>query len=189
MKKRLFLTGPIGVGKSTAIEKALGNQMRQAGGFRTIRKRSAEGKAQGFDLVSMDGKQCRPFLNFTTESTELDLEVFATSGAAFLRQASCAPYAVLDEIGGVELLEPEFVQALEEFLQGDTPCIGVMKGFEPASRLVRRMGLGSAYEYAHRSLYDRLQRDSDTLLLQWRGADQSENFSKIMEWVEEYARE
>ena len=37
MRRRLFLTGPIGCGKSTLIAKALGSTVRHAGGFLTLR--------------------------------------------------------------------------------------------------------------------------------------------------------
>ena len=39
MKRRLFLTGPMGCGKSTAIAAALGNRLHDCGGFLTRRYR------------------------------------------------------------------------------------------------------------------------------------------------------
>lgn len=186
MNRRLFLTGASGIGKSTAIEQALGNRMSCAGGFLTVRQRDAAGKPQRFYLCSPDRREQRPFLDFTG-GNPADLSVFRTFGVELLEKMR--PFAVLDEIGGIELLVPEFSEALEAFLESDTPCIGVMKGFGPASKLIERMGLGEAYEKAHRALYERLQNDPETLLLNFGGTEEENAHGQMARWVKEYAHE
>ena len=188
MSRRLFLTGASGIGKSTAILDALGGNLSRAGGFLTVRERNEAGKVQRFHLVSPDRRQQGTFLDFTGGGNPADLTVFSTLGAELLEKASGCPFAVLDEIGGIELLVPEFSAALDEFLESGTPCIGVMKGFGPASMLIERMGLGEPYEKAHRALYDRLRNDPETLLLELGSVDEDAHCG-ILQWVEEYTHE
>ena len=106
MKPRLFLTGPSGIGKSTMISRELGECIRRAGGFLTVRDRNEEGRVTGFDIYSADGYGPRDrFLDMTGERPRMDLEVFSGVGLDYLRRAGERPFAVLDEIGGVELLD------------------------------------------------------------------------------------
>ena len=51
MKKRLFLTGPSGIGKSTIIRQALGPALAYAGGFVTERVSDGEGRLLGYELL------------------------------------------------------------------------------------------------------------------------------------------
>ena len=113
MKPRLFLTGPSGIGKSTMISRELGERIRRAGGFLTVRDRNEEGRVIGFDIYSADGYGPRDrFLDMTGERPRMDLEVFSGVGLDYLRRAGERPFAVLDEIGGVELINDRFMDEL-----------------------------------------------------------------------------
>ena len=113
MKPRLFLTGPSGIGKSTMISRELGERIRRAGGFLTVRDRNEEGRVTGFDIYSADGYGPRDrFLDMTGERPRVDLEVFSGAGLDYLRRAEERSFAVLDEIGGVELLNDRFMDEL-----------------------------------------------------------------------------
>lgn len=184
MKKRLFLAGASGCGKSTMLRQALGDKQRFSGGFLTLR----DPDGTGFDLVRADeiGFRYR-FLDFTEREPRLDLQVFSTVGVRLLEQAAQHPFAVLDEIGGIELLEERFCAGLKRFLAGDTPCIGVMKGTGPAGMLVERLGLTAQYEAAHRRLYQFLEQDPDTLFIETTGRYDEQTRYQVGQWVEEYA--
>ncbi len=189
MKKRLFLTGPDRSGKSEMIHQALGEKMRQAGGFVTIRERDAAGNILGFDLAAADGfGQKARFLEFTSSEPVTHLEVFSQTGTRLLRQAEGRPFAVLDELGGVELLDDGFLKALVKLLRGDTPCIGVMKGSGPVGKAAGVMGLSLRYELARRVLFDYLEKDPDTLMVQTTGKDDREVMELVEAWVQEYAK-
>ena len=106
MKPRLFLTGPSGCGKSTMIRRELGDQIRQAGGFLTLRERDESGRVCGFVICSADGYGPGDrFLDMTGEQPRIDLEIFSGVGVDYLRRTKDRSFAVLDEIGGVELLD------------------------------------------------------------------------------------
>ena len=126
MKQRLFLTGPIGCGKSTAIQVALGEKITQCGGFLTKRHREPY---LHFTLESPDGTFQKTFLDFSSGKPEVNLSVFSEIS---LR----GRVLVLDEIGGIELLNPEFTAALEAALDSDIPILGVIKGEGPAGKLI-----------------------------------------------------
>lgn len=178
MKRHLFLTGPIGCGKSTAIVAALGSKMAGAGGFLTRRNGSDR---LYFTLESPDGSQKQTFLNFTGDAPQLDLSVFGTLGAALLT----GDYLVLDEIGGIELLDPTFMVALDRALNSPIPILGVLKAEGPASKLMDTLQLSEAYLQAAAQLRHRLQEAENTLVYT---CGQFDPQAKILaeNWVKEY---
>ena len=189
MQTRLFLTGPSGCGKSTMILQALGDNILRAGGFVTERQRDENGNILGFALTSADGR-CphERFLDFTGDRPQMDLQVFNRIAEDYLQFSNNCPFAVMDELGGVELLDDRFVDALAVFLAGHQPCIGVMKGPGPAGKLVEMMGLTVRYELARRALYEHLRNDPDTLLIETTGFDDAHALEQIRRWVDEYVK-
>lgn len=184
MKRRLFLTGPMGCGKSTAIEKALGDTLPRCGGFLTRRTRDPDGHAVSFSLSSPDASAEAIFLDFSSGKPEVHMQVFEQLGTSLLK----GKFLVLDEIGGIELLCPEFLAALETVLQSDTPILGVMKGEAPASALIQALGLTGDYETAANNLRRKLREDEDTLLYECRQFDAAA-LRLAEDWVKEYTHE
>lgn len=175
MKRRLFLTGPIGCGKSTAIGRALGDSLSQCGGFLTRRYREPY---LHFTLESPDGTKKHTFLDFASGKPSVDLSVFSKirlEGAVL----------VLDEIGGIELLNPDFVTALTAVLNSDTPILGVIKGEGPAGALIEALGLTEEYRRAADSLRQQLHSDPDTLVYQCGQYDKNA-LHLARQWTEEY---
>ena len=188
VKPRLFLTGPSGCGKSSMIRRELGERIHRAGGFVTPRERNENGTVIGFEIRSADGYGPRDrFLDMTQEKPRIDLEIFDGVGLDYLHRAPERSFAVLDEIGGVELLNESFVCELARYLRGTHPCIGVMKGPGPAGKLVEMMGLTVRYELARRALYEHLRNDPNTLLLEISGRDDQQALDAVRSWVAEYA--
>ena len=188
MKPRLFLTGPSGCGKSTMIRRELGDRVKQAGGFVTVRKRDEHGNIQGFELLSADGYGPRDrFLDMTAEQPRIDLEVFSGVGVEYLHRTAERSFSVLDEIGGVEVLNEPFMDELARYLRGSQPCIGVMKGAGPAGKLVEMMGLTVRYELARRALYEYLRNDPNTCLLECKGWDDPAALEAVRAWLAQYA--
>ena len=179
--KRLFLTGPIGCGKSTAIETALGDRLPLCGGFRTRRGQLRDGHPENFVLESPDGSCRAVFLDFSQGRPEVHLDVFVDYGIPMLR----GDILILDEIGGVELLCPEFVTALEAVLHSGVPILGVMKGKGPAGALVEALGLTERYTAAADRLRRWMEEDGATCL--YRCGQFDETAVKLAgKWVEEY---
>ena len=108
----------------------------------------------------------------------MNLQVFSRT---FLRGS----VLVLDEIGGIELLNPDFTAALEAVLKSDIPILGVIKGEGPAGVLIETLGLTKEYELAASRLRDYLRGDEGTSLYECGQFD--ENALRFAEqWAEEY---
>ena len=117
MKKRLFLTGPSGIGKSTIIRQALGPALAYAGGFVTERVSDGEGRLLGYELLpaaaalSGTAYQSWRFLDYSGSVPAKDNEVFRNQGVRLLQEAEYYPFVLLDEIGGFEMLIPQIGRA------------------------------------------------------------------------------
>lgn len=187
MEKRLFLTGPSGFGKSTAILQALGDELSLAGGFRTVRQYDETGRGVSYTLQAPGASQGEVFLDYSDRPYKVNLEVFSGLGVQLLQDSHNAPFLVLDEIGGIELLKEDFVQALEEILHSGIPCIGVMKGEGLASKLIQKLGGEHDFYEAAGRLRSWMRKDPDTLLLECGEFDPHAQ-QIAMQWVSEYVK-
>ena len=193
MRRRLILCGPVGCGKSTLIRGALGAESARAGGFVTLRRQEG-GRLLGFDLAPARVLACpegeragRRFLELSDGVTRHDW-VFEDYGTALLQDGASSPFAVADEFGGLELLLPRFGRALTALLEGDIPCVGVLKAPEGARALAEKAGLGEEYLKRAAALKDRLERDPDTLLLPTAGRGDRKAEELLRRWADRYVR-
>ena len=126
------------------------------------------------------------FLDLSGPTPQLDMEVFSHLGVSLLEQAAVYPFVIFDEIGGIELLCPEFVASLDRLLSSDVPIIGVLKGEGPASAMVSRLGLTKEYEDAIHALRNRLSQDTHTKIYHYDQVDSHVLSSLTARWVKEY---
>ena len=193
MQKRLFLCGPSGCGKTTMIRSALGESMAECGGFVTERAGGADGRLLGYDLLpaaaaaGVEGFAPLRFLNYAAEPPIRDNEVFRVEAVRLLQEAEYYPFAVLDEIGGFELVIPQFRAQLAAFLSSAVPCIGVLKAFDGVEELQERFGLGEKYPVLWRRLREALESDPDTLVIDVRGRGDEPVEQAVREWAAAYA--
>ena len=184
MRRRLFLTGTIGCGKSTAILTAIGDKLPAFGGFLTKRIRDEGGLAAAFTLCAPDGSREEVFLDCASGTPVIHWEVFQTLAPELMT----GKIVILDEIGGMELLCPEFMAALNALLETDIPILGVLKGDTAANAMIRKLGLSEEYEAAAHALRDRLLRDENTLLYTC-GQYDPHALELARAWVKEYAHD
>ena len=194
MRKKLFLCGPSGCGKTTMIRNALGGKLAEAGGFVTERAVGADGRLLGFDLLpaaaaaGVEGYTPLRFLDYTSEPPVRDNEIFRVEAVRLLQEAEYYPFAVLDEIGGFELVIPQFRAALAAFLSSSVPCIGVLKASAGVEELQERFGLCEKYPALARRLREALDRDPDSLVLETSGRGDGRAERAVREWVESFVR-
>jgi len=183
--KNLFLTGPIGSGKSTSIAVALGEHLSKAGGFLTVRQRDDAGRAIAYWLKRPDGRDGQIIIDYSQKPYTMHMEVFEDFGVALLDEAKQCDYVVLDEIGGFEVLSDAFLSALMKLLESDVPCIGVMKGAGPASKMIQKLGLGDAYVQRAEALRQWMRCDEKTVLYECTQFD-PQGLSLAQQWVSCY---
>ena len=132
-------------------------------------------------MESPDGKVKKTFLDFASGKPEVDLTVFSES---YLQGKPI----VLDEIGGIELLNSDFADALEVVLTSDTPIIGVIKGEGPAGALIDKLGLTEEYHWAAGKLRQQLYNDPNTVVYTCTQYDENA-LLLVRRWVEEYCHD
>ena len=192
MKKKLFLCGPAFCGKSQLIRDALGRQLQAAGGFCTELTATETGGLLGCTLfpaavaAGAEGYEKELFLDLRTDPIRHDSEVFRGTGVRLLEEALYYPYAVLDEIGGMDLIIPQFRTALDALLSSELPILGVVKTKEECEGLRRLLGPGERFSAFWDRLYGMLYRDPNTCVIEI-GADAEEARDALKAWAAEYA--
>lgn len=193
MRRRLFLLGDIGCGKTTLLRNTPGLFTAKTGGFVTERVLGAGGSLSGFVLrpawaVSGKTGPAYPFLTAGADGFVRDDRVFAQEAPGLLDEAAQAPFAVLDEFGGLELLVPEFFEALLRFLSSTTPCVGVLKAPGASKRLSSTLSLPHTYQNAWERLYALLRADCDTELFETFGHGDGRAEAALCAWSAEYTQ-
>ena len=194
MKKHLFLTAPAGSGKSACIRGALGAQLLCAGGFVTEHQWDGEGRLLRSSLLptaatgGAEGFSPLPYLDLSAPTPRHDNEVFRGEGVKLLREAAYYPFAVLDAIGGFELLIPQFREALADLLSSDVPLLGVLYTQQESVELCRRLGLGERAELSVGQLWKALRADPDPQIERCAGLTRRLAQRSVEDWVREYAR-
>lgn len=194
MKKYLFLEGPIQEGKSTLIRSLIKDRIPQIGGFSSQRLLNDSGKTVGFriappeEVMALTAKYSPAlsdvFLYFGWGRTEVKPEIFANTAVKYLRQVEGKKLILLDEIGGVELLDPEFRKELYHTLKGDIPCLGVLKLEAGIRNMCRNPSVGYDCIDYHLKLRADLLSRLDTDIVQFDRKSPEEPEKAVSEFVQ-----
>lgn len=189
MEKRIFLTGPSGGGKSALIREVLGGRLAMAGGFITRRAPARGGTSLCFELcpaaaaAGVEGFEPLPFLDGSVYPPKADNEVFRVHAARLLEEAVWYPFSLLDALGGIEMIIPQFRRALEAYLASGQPCAGVLLPEDFAGTLRLSLGLGERFTAQILRLRQALEADPDTRIVPVEEARRP-----LEAWAEAYAR-
>lgn len=136
MYRHFFLEGPIQTGKSTLLKMLLQPHINDVAGFSCQRLTDKNGNTVAFRLGHADNTPLTA--PYSPDSDNIfriiagenkgynNIGVF-DKAAELLNVSNNKKIILLDEIGGIEMLNESFRNALYETLAGITPCIGVIK--------------------------------------------------------------
>ncbi len=143
MKRHLFLQGDIAVGKSTLLRETLLPHLENVGGFYVQRVfRGKEYAAfQLQPLGNTEDYQLNKYVERLPEKENLflycdennkwytQLAILEKKGVLFLQRSRKEKKQIIlmDEIGGVDLHCPLFIQSVLQILDGPQPTLGVLK--------------------------------------------------------------
>ena len=131
MKRALLLTGKPGTGKTALIKEALTRTKVKGGGFYTEEIRTG-GIRQGFRIVTLDGQEAilahvgisSPY---QVSKYRVDTDSLNRVGVSALRQAlKETDLIVIDEIGKMELLSPQFRGVVMQAINSGQKVLGTI---------------------------------------------------------------
>lgn len=192
MEKHLFLIGPTGIGKSSLLRETLGEKLALAGGYVTEAVLGRRGELEGYSLApaaaaaGIGGFEAKLFLDCRRFPPHADTEVYRSTGVRLLSESVFYPYVMLDELGGFELIVPQFREALMELLRSDLPIIGAVKTGVEAEALREALGLGSKYRSWAQAFHAFLKQDGNTRLIELSALSRDAARQTVREWEQQY---
>ena len=132
----IFVTGAVGVGKSTLLRRVIDAcaPTRKIYGFHT-EKVSSEGKSGTTGKVFIypavgpsvqDSDHCVADI-LALNSFDIHTEVFDTLGVTLLSDIPCGEVVLMDELGFLESTAPRFCEKIMETINGDCLVLGAIK--------------------------------------------------------------
>ncbi len=193
MGKSLFLTGDSGEGKTTLLFHCLKSFRAVTGGFYSQRLIDENGDTAGFRLASAK-EEWEPVICYREGLTNIFLkrmkegmvsfpEVFQNEGRRLLTVQGDNKLILMDEIGGVELLIPEFMEAVHDCMKGPKPCIGVIKSPNNFAMMMSRHGCNPSASHLRDELEETVLKNKDNQLLTFCRKDEDAVREKIIEYL------
>ena len=192
MKRHLFLSGPGFSGKSRLIRETLGTELEMAGGFCTELSTAPDGGLLGCSMLpaamagGAEGYGKELFLDLRKMPPAHDSEVFRNLGVRLLNESPYYPFAVLDEIGGIDLIIPQFREALNALLNTDLPILGVLKTEDESEQLRQILGVGERWLGFSAELHARLETEPGTEVLRIGQNAEADAQDTLRNWISEY---
>jgi len=131
MKRVLLLTGQPGTGKTALIKEALARTKLKGGGFYTQEIRT-RGIRQGFRIITLDGQEAilahvGISSSYQVSKYQVDTDALDRVGVSAVRRAVQGfDLIVIDEIGKMELISPQFKEAVTQAINSGKKVLGTI---------------------------------------------------------------
>lgn len=169
----LFIEGEIRIGKSTLLQELLKEDTSNLAGY-CVQRQIREGETVGFCVKQIIDKL--PCLEIPYQEDEPGMLYFQNTqsltalenvlhNVRMETREGKAALILLDEIGGVELLDHNIRTCIYDILFEDVTCIGVMKSKENAKRMQIGRNLPSDYLKYHSELEFYLKKNGILLTM------------------------
>lgn len=139
MPKNLFITGRKRSGKSTLLKTMIDPIIHLTGGY-FVQRLFIQGESRAFRLVHITSESYLPnrhvqdfegfsdLIAVTSKENKFYYDTFKTIGVSALKQACEEKQLVLmDELGRIEIMVPDFMQTVFNVLDSEVPVLGVLK--------------------------------------------------------------
>lgn len=195
MGKFLFLKGDSGEGKTTLLFECLKPWHRMIGGFYTQRLINDDGMTMGFRMVPAEEEwipaaaykngMTNVFIQRIEHGFQKNPEFFKTDGIEILRSTAQRKLCLLDEIGGVELFIPEFMEEVLCCINSRIPCIGVLKSQKNLQSMRTRVPTEPGPDKLLQDLEETLGKRPDGRILTFERDKKEHIRAEIMEFLRE----
>ena len=195
MGKFLFLKGDSGEGKTTLLFECLKPWHPKVGGFYSQRLLNEDGMTMGFRMVPAEEEwipaaaykkgMTNVFIERTEHGFQKKLQFFKTGGIEILRSYTHKEFCLLDEIGGIELFVPEFMEEVLCCIDSQVPCIGVLKSRKNLEAMKTRVPTEPDPDKLLRDLEEKLVKRSNGRILTFERKKREYIQTEIMEFLRE----
>jgi nucleoside-triphosphatase len=164
-----LLTGRPGAGKTTLIREVVARLSLNAGGFYTEELR-ASGVRQGFKIITLDGQEAilshvGISSSYKVSKYGVDINSLEEVGVTAIRQAlKHSDLVIIDEIGKMELLSPQFSEAVLEAIDSGKKVLGTI--------------LLPPHPFA-----DRIKKDPRVKLIEVNRGNHDQALKQILSWL------
>ena len=145
MKRVLLLTGQPGTGKTALIKEALARTKLKGGGFYTQEIRTRDIR-QGFRIITLDGQEAilahvGISSSYQVSKYQVDTDALDRVGVSAVRRAVQGfDLIVIDEIGKMELISPQFKEAVTQAINSGKKVLGtIMLNPHPFADEIKRL--------------------------------------------------
>ena len=170
----LFLSGSKRTGKSSLIRRCLAPYKDVLGGFSSQRLLDVDRNILGYRITDAQDFEVERlydpeldgiFLLFDRNIKTVDHSLFKDIATKKLIPSEHTSVMLLDEIGGIEMLDPAFRSRLYELLVSDMPCIGVVKEYKDSANNAAGISEADALKKENHLLRKLIDNDTDSCLI------------------------
>jgi nucleoside-triphosphatase len=195
MGRFLFLKGDSGEGKTTLLFECLKPWHPMVGGFYSQRLLNEDGMTMGFRMVPAEEEwipaaaykkgMTNVFIERNEHGFQKNLQFFKTGGIEILRSYTNKEFCLLDEIGGIELFVPEFMEEILDCIDSQVPCIGVLKSHKNLEAMRTRVPTEPDPDKLLRNLEEKLVKRSNGRILTFDREKKEHIRTEIMDFLRE----